>query len=281
MKACARAAGERLPLVGAPARQPLARRLSSQHVTKSVVSCSVRVSDDKTRQIEATAEHILAATNDHVMKAIDSINRGQVIAVPTDTIYGFACDACSAEAVNRIYEIKGRVQTRPLAICVADVPDISRFAVVDHLPQGLLDSLLPGPVTVVLKRGNNSILERSLNPGLESIGVRVPDFDFIRAISRGAGSALALTSANLSGRPSSVNVKDFEDLWPHCSYVFDGGILPSGRAGSTIVDLITPGVYKILRDGSSRQETTAVLGKFGFVEASIMIQFEINFDYTS
>uniref|UniRef100_A0A0D9Z3J1 Threonylcarbamoyl-AMP synthase n=1 Tax=Oryza glumipatula TaxID=40148 RepID=A0A0D9Z3J1_9ORYZ len=267
MKACARAAGERLPLVGAPARQPLARRLSSQHETKSVVSCSVRVSDDKTRRIEATAEHILPATNDHVMKAIDSINRGQVIAVPTDTIYGFACDACSAEAVNRIYEIKGRVQTRPLAICVADVPDISRFAVVDHLPHGLLDSLLPGPVTVVLKRGNNSILERSLNPGLESIGVRVPDFDFIRAISCGAGSALALTSANLSGRPSSVNVKDFEDLWPHCSYVFDGGILPSGRAGSTIVDLITPGVYKILRDGSSRQETTAVLGKFGFVEA--------------
>uniref|UniRef100_A0A0D9Z3J0 Threonylcarbamoyl-AMP synthase n=1 Tax=Oryza glumipatula TaxID=40148 RepID=A0A0D9Z3J0_9ORYZ len=270
MKACARAAGERLPLVGAPARQPLARRLSSQHETKSVVSCSVRVSDDKTRRIEATAEHILPATNDHVMKAIDSINRGQVIAVPTDTIYGFACDACSAEAVNRIYEIKGRVQTRPLAICVADVPDISRFAVVDHLPHGLLDSLLPGPVTVVLKRGNNSILERSLNPGLESIGVRVPDFDFIRAISCGAGSALALTSANLSGRPSSVNVKDFEDLWPHCSYVFDGGILPSGRAGSTIVDLITPGVYKILRDGSSRQETTAVLGKFGFVEACIL-----------
>ena len=59
----------------------------------------------------------------------------------------------SAGAVNRIYEIKGRIQTRPLAICVANVSDISRFALVDHLPHGLLDSLLPGPVTVVLKRG--------------------------------------------------------------------------------------------------------------------------------
>lgn len=59
----------------------------------------------------------------------------------------------SAGAVNRIYEIKGRIQTRPLAICVADILDISRFALVDHLPHGLLDSLLPGPVTVVLKRG--------------------------------------------------------------------------------------------------------------------------------
>lgn len=61
----------------------------------------------------------------------------------------------SAEAVNRIYEIKGRIHTRPLAICVADVPEISRFAIVDHLPHGLLHNLLPGPVTVVLKRGED------------------------------------------------------------------------------------------------------------------------------
>ncbi|KAM0851040.1 hypothetical protein ACQ4PT_052662 [Festuca glaucescens] len=274
MKACARAAGERLPLVRAPARQPLGQsflkigKLYSQHEAKCGVSCSVNVSENISHRVEASTEHIFPASKDHVAKAIDAINGGQVIAVPTDTIYGFSCDACSAEAVNRIYEIKGRIHTRPLAICVADVPDISRFAVVDHLPDGLLHSLLPGPVTVVLKRGENSILERSLNPGLDSIGVRVPNLDFIRSIARGAGSALALTSANLSGRPSSVSVKDFGDLWPHCSYVFDGGVLPSGRAGSTIVDLITPGVYKILRDGSSREETTAVLGKFGFVEAS-------------
>lgn len=57
------------------------------------------------------------------------------------------------EAVHRIYEIKGRKYTSPLAICVADVQDIPRFATTDYLPHGLLDSLLPGPVTVVLKRG--------------------------------------------------------------------------------------------------------------------------------
>jgi tRNA A37 threonylcarbamoyladenosine synthetase subunit TsaC/SUA5/YrdC len=62
----------------------------------------------------------------------------------------------SMEAVNRIYEIKGREHTRPLAICVGDVSDINRFAVTDHLPHGLLDSLLPGPVTVVLRRGLSS-----------------------------------------------------------------------------------------------------------------------------
>lgn len=63
----------------------------------------------------------------------------------------FVCS--SLEAVNRIYEIKGRKYTSPLAICVGDVSDICRFAVTDHLPHGLLDSLLPGPVTVILTRG--------------------------------------------------------------------------------------------------------------------------------
>lgn len=97
--------------------------------------------------------------------------------------------------------------------------------------------------------GESSVLERSLNPGLDSIGVRVPDCNFIRIIARGSGTALALTSANLSGQPSSVCIKDFEKLWEHCAFVYDGGLLPSGRAGSTVVDLTTPHKYKILRPG--------------------------------
>lgn len=202
---------------------------------------------------------VLPATKEFADKAVQSLKSGKVIAVPTDTLYGFACDACSREAVDRIYEIKGRKHTSPLAICVGDVSDIKQYAVTDHLPDTLLDSLLPGPVTVVLKRGESSILEKSLNPGLDSIGVRVPDNDFIRLISRGSGSALALTSANLSGQPSSVCVKDFENLWQHCAYIFDGGELPRGRAGSTVVDLTNSGTYKIFRSGSAREETVAIL----------------------
>ncbi|XP_031386503.1 yrdC domain-containing protein, mitochondrial isoform X2 [Punica granatum] len=208
------------------------------------------------------------ATEARAEEAIEAIKGGKVIAVPTDTLYGFACDACSSEAVNRIYEIKGRRHTSPLAICVGDVSDIPRYAVTDHLPSGLLDALLPGPVTVILGRGDSSILEKSLNPGLDSIGVRVPDSDFIRVICRGSRSALALTSANLSGQPSSVSIKDFEDLWEHCAYVYDGGILPSGRAGSTIVDLTRLGKYRILRPGSAKEETIAILERHSLTEGS-------------
>ncbi|XP_077250698.1 uncharacterized protein LOC143890052 isoform X1 [Tasmannia lanceolata] len=210
---------------------------------------------------------VLPATETHVKEAIGAIKEGKVIALPTDTLYGFACDACSMVAVNRIYEIKGRKYTSPLAICVADVSDITRFAVTNHLPHELLNNLLPGPVTVVLKRGESSILEKSLNPGFDSIGVRVPDSNFIRIIARSSGSALALTSANLSGQPSSVSIKDFENLWQHCAYVYDGGLIPSGPAGSTVVDLSTPGIYKILRPGSAMEETVAVLERFHLEKA--------------
>ena len=97
--------------------------------------------------------------------------------------------------------------------------------------------------------GESSVLERSLNPGLDSVGVRVPDCDFIRVIAHGWGTAPALTSANLSGQPSSVCIKDFENLREHCAFVYDGGSLPSAHAGSTVVDLTTPHKYKILRPG--------------------------------
>ncbi|XP_071720695.1 uncharacterized protein [Rutidosis leptorrhynchoides] len=211
-------------------------------------------------------EIVRPATELYADEAIEAIKSGKVIGVPTDTLYGFACDACSVEAVNRIYEIKGRKLTSPLAICVGDVEDIGRFAVTNHLPFGLLDCLLPGPVTVVLKRGESSILEKSLNPGIDSVGVRVPDSNFIRMIARGSESALALTSANLSGQPSSVDVNDFKNLWEHCAFVYDGGILPVGRAGSTIVDLTIRGTYKILRPGSAKEETVSILKRHSLVE---------------
>lgn len=209
---------------------------------------------------------VLPATEFHVEKAAKALKAGQVIAVPTDTLYGLACDACSPAAVGRIYEIKGRSMTSPLAVCVADVLDVDRFAVTSHLPDGLLSSLLPGPVTLVLDRGKESMLEKSLNPGVDTIGIRIPECEFIRMVARNFGSALALTSANQSGQPSTVSIQEFEQLWQHCAYIYDGGQLPAGRAGSTIVDLTTPKVYKILRRGSASKETREILDIFGFKE---------------
>ncbi|KAL4182864.1 hypothetical protein AMTRI_Chr11g95290 [Amborella trichopoda] len=108
--------------------------------------------------IEGKMRMVLPAQETYVEKAVEVMKAGQPIAVPTNTLYGFACDAWSIAAIHQIYEIKGRKHT-----------------------------------------SNDSILEKSLNPRLDSIGVPVPNYNFIRKIGHGSGSALALTSANLSG----------------------------------------------------------------------------------
>ncbi|KAJ9188861.1 hypothetical protein P3X46_000218 [Hevea brasiliensis] len=188
----------------------------------------------------------------------------------------FSC-LSSLEAVNRIYEIKGRKHTSPLAICFGDVSEIKHFAVIDHLPHGFLDST-PRACYSCIKESNFwdflgelSALEKSLNPGMDSVGVREPDYNFSRTIAQGLVRAVALTIANLSGLLRGVCVKDFENLWEHCAYVYDGGVLPSGPAGSTVVDLSRPVKYKILRPESANEETVTILEKHSPVEEATSI----------
>ena len=97
--------------------------------------------------------------------------------------------------------------------------------------------------------GEHSLLNKGLNPGLCSIGIRIPDSFFIRKVVELFGGAIALTSANISGQLSTIHKDEFSALWPHCAFVFDGGELPPTREGSTVVDLTIPGTFKVLRSG--------------------------------
>ncbi|KAK9846341.1 hypothetical protein WJX81_001906 [Elliptochloris bilobata] len=146
--------------------------------------------------------------------AAAALAAGGVVAVPTDTLYGLACDAASAAAVATVYAVKGRAATMPLAVCVAEPGAVSALAETGHLPQGLLAALLPGPVTLLLSRRADAPLCAELNPGVATIGVRVPDSAFLAEVCRRHGGALALTSANPSGGASSVAVDEFDELWP-------------------------------------------------------------------
>lgn len=188
----------------------------------------------------------------NVPKAVEALSTGfGVIALPTDTLYGLACLATSATNISTIYDIKRRQLQAPLAVCVGDVCQVSSYGEVGHLPPGLLRALLPGQVTVVVRRRPEAPLSKNLNPGMPTVGIRVPDNGFVRDVCRNCGGALALTSANLSGQPSSLSVHDLESLWPSCSAVFDGGAIPqAGRGGSCIVDLTDSRRYRILRKGS-------------------------------
>lgn len=132
-----------------------------------------------------------------------------------------------------------------------------------HLPNRILEALLPGPVTVVLRRSQN--LNHFLNPGNPLIGIRVPNDPFIRKVAEQFGKPIALTSANTSSEPSTLRISEFEKLWPMLGAVFDGGSLPGSRKASTVVDLSYPNHFHILRDGSALESTLAVMDTFGLI----------------
>lgn len=119
---------------------------------------------------QMAASYPVAALPSNAARAVSALQSGQVIAVPTDTLYGLAADASSTAGVQRIYSIKHRQAYAPLATCVADVADLHRYCCMEHLPEQLLQQLLPGPVTLILRRKEGAPLCAELNPGLETIG---------------------------------------------------------------------------------------------------------------
>ncbi|XP_029475903.1 yrdC domain-containing protein, mitochondrial [Rhinatrema bivittatum] len=201
-----------------------------------------------------------------IKTAAGVLQEGGVIGVPTDTIYGIACLAQHSRAIKDIYSVKGRNGEKPLAICVGAIPDIYRYCHV-HVPDQLLQDLLPGPVTLVLQR--SEALSKDLNPFTPLVGVRIPNHPFIQQLAKACSGPLALTSANVSSQGSTLTVQEFQDLWPRLSLVVDGGPIGDGmspecRLGSTVVDLSVSGSYTVVRPGCALIPTVKVLGeKYG------------------
>eukprot|EP01118_Nematostelium_gracile_P000981 TRINITY_DN10982_c0_g1_i1.p1 TRINITY_DN10982_c0_g1~~TRINITY_DN10982_c0_g1_i1.p1 ORF type:complete len:230 (-),score=67.06 TRINITY_DN10982_c0_g1_i1:129-776(-) len=188
---------------------------------------------------------------------------GNVIAVPTETIYGVACNL-SEESIQSLYQIKKRDPAKPVALCVASVDDIPKYSKCT-IPMELLKKLLPGPVTVVFER--SELVPKQLNPHTTLIGIRVPDYEFLKKVTSSIG-AIALTSANISNQESSLCIEEFKELWPKLAGIYDGGrIVSNSKAGSTVVDLSIEGKYKIIRDGMALQDTTSKLSQYGLVPA--------------
>ncbi|XP_062551629.1 threonylcarbamoyl-AMP synthase-like [Armigeres subalbatus] len=212
-----------------------------------------------------TSSVINANDDQAIRQAANLLESGKVIALPTDTVYGLACSANDPNAIQRLYAIKGREEKKPVAICVADFCDFRFWGQADHLPDKLLAQLVPGHVTLIVRKSAN-LDNPYLNPGVEKIGIRIPDFDFIRNVSREFRLPVALTSANKSSEQSTLNVKEFQKLWPALGAVFDGGQLgvqEEQRAASTVIDLSQIGLYKVIREGVAVEHTIRVVEQFG------------------
>jgi L-threonylcarbamoyladenylate synthase len=198
---------------------------------------------------------------DDLARAVDALRAGALVAFPTETVYGLGADAANADAVRRLYAVKGRPADHPVIVHVAraaqladvarDVPDEARV---------LADAFWPGPLTIIVPRDPARVVDEATG-GRDTVGVRVPDHPVAFALLDAFGAGVAAPSANRFGRVSpttAVHVR--EDLGDDVRAVLDGG--PS-RVGveSTIVD-VTGAEPAILRVGGvSRARIESALGR--------------------
>lgn len=203
-----------------------------------------------------------------VNNAIELLNNGNVIALPTDTVYGLACNANNPEAIQKLYSIKNRERIKPIAICVPDLKTLKFYGNSIHLKDEMLNLLLPGAITIVLEKTEN-LNNPDLNPGISKIGIRIPKYDFIQNLCDKLKYPLALTSANLSYEKSSLNINEFENIWPQLAGIFDDGqlgLIEELRNASTVIDLSCSKYYKVLRKGISLEYTTKIIKTFNLTE---------------
>lgn len=189
--------------------------------------------------------------------AIDILARGGVVVVPTETRYGILVKADIESAVNRLFELKGRNTTNPTAIFVGDAATIGRLGMVTPVAEGLIESCLPGPLTLVLKARVDWGAPRVVN-GM--IGFRWSSSELIQRLVTEVGSPLTATSANLSGLPDHESISDIiADFGDGVDLYLDGGML-TGPV-STVVEC-AENSYRILRDGAiGRQKIAEIAGR--------------------
>lgn len=193
-------------------------------------------------------------------RAVEYLRRGDLVAFPTDTVYGVGADGSRPEAVARLFEAKIRPPDKPIALLIAPEHDLSRLArEVPPEAAAMGRRYWPGGLTLVLWR--SASVPDAVTAGGPTVGVRVPDHPAALALIRALGAPVAATSANLSGRASPLTARDVErELGGRVPLILDGGRCPGG-VESTVLDLTTP-TPTIRRLGAiSKADIEIVLGR--------------------
>jgi L-threonylcarbamoyladenylate synthase len=195
---------------------------------------------------------VLKANEKSIAMACELIKRGEVVAVPTETVYGLAGDCTNGEAIKKIFQAKGRPADNPLIVHIANLKMLD--GIVEKVPEDavkLAKVFWPGPLTMIMPKGKKVCDESCA--GLNSVGVRMPSNEVAHKIIEQSGIPFSAPSANLSGKPSPTNAQDvFADMNGKIPLIIDGGACNAG-VESTVVSLLndTP---VILRPGVVTKE---------------------------
>ena len=183
----------------------------------------------------------------NIETAVEELINGQVVALPTETVYGLSANALVADSVLKIFEIKKRPQFNPLIVHVLNVSEIKKYSL--NIPDDvytLAEKFSPGPITFVLKK--KKIIPDVVTSGLDSVALRIPSHPMFREILRASNIPIAAPSANMFGRISPTTAKEvLKELKGKVNYVLDGGRCKVGIE-STVISFLYEGI-KILRPG--------------------------------
>ena len=195
---------------------------------------------------------VRAADASAIQEGARRLRAGEIVAFPTETVYGLGANGLNADAVRRIFEAKERPCDNPLILHIADVEALDRLtARVNPRARALMERFWPGPLTLILPKA--ACVPYETTGGLETVAVRMPAHPVALALIRAADCPIAAPSANRSGRPSPTQADHvLEDLNGRIPLILDGG---SSRVGveSTVLDL-TGGTPVVLRPGGVTTE---------------------------
>ena len=187
----------------------------------------------KTELIKVTADSF-----DVINRAAEIIKCGELVAFPTETVYGLGANGLDIEACKKIYKVKGRPDNKPLSLMVADRDMIESLVIISESADKLINKFLPGALTIILPSKNKQ----------STIGIRMPDNKIALELIRASNCPIAAPSANISGEALPITAQEvFKSFNGKIPLILDGGICQCGIS-STIVDL-TKDKPLILREG--------------------------------
>ena len=195
------------------------------------------------------------------------IREGELVAFPTETVYGLGGDATNERAVAKIFEAKGRPQFNPLISHVLDAGEARRLVRWNQTADKLAVRFWPGPLTLVLPRATNSPIALLATAGLDTAAIRAPAHPMAQALIRAAGRPIAAPSANRSGAVSPTRAEHVaESLGSRVKLILDGGPCEVGLE-STVLDLTTATPTLLRPGGATREAIEAVSGPIALSDA--------------
>lgn len=194
-----------------------------------------------------------------VLLAVEELARGNLVAIPTETVYGLAADATELGAVQQIYAVKGRPSNNPLICHVADIDMAKKYVEISPLAEQLMQHFWPGPLTLVLPSLPGFGIASPVSAGLTTLAVRCPESETARRIIAKLGKPLAAPSANPSGKLSPTSANDvLAELGGQIPLIVDGGDTQVGIESAIIG--VTDEKLTLLRPGSiTADDITAVV----------------------